>query len=117
MIFFYFFSGAEMSIKITSPITGQFLVVPVKAAFRADQCANIEIGWSSLLYFIAAHYQSLLFIVASCIVCVFITKFVSQATNKSRYVSFLTASFRSRSQKFRFFLFMLILDWVFKVFL
>ena len=86
-----------MSIKITSPITGQSLVVPVKAAFRADQCANIEIGWSSLLYFIAAHYQSLLFIVASCIVCVFITKFVSQATNKSRYVSFLTASFRSKS--------------------
>jgi len=75
--------GDEMSLTINSPITGQNFVVPVKAAFRADQCANIELGWSSVLYFIAAHYQSLLFIIASCIVCVIITKFVSQAANKS----------------------------------
>ena len=77
-----------MSLTINSPITGQNFVVPVKAAFRADQCANIELGWSSVLYFIAAHYQSLLFIIASCIVCVIITKFVSQAANKSRFVFF-----------------------------
>ena len=77
-----------MSLTINSPITGQNFVVPVKAAFRADQCANIELGWSSVLYFIAAHYQSLLFIIASCIVCVIITKFVSQAANKSRFVLF-----------------------------
>ena len=79
-----------MSLTINSPITGQNFVVPVKAAFRADQCANIELGWSSVLYFIAAHYQSLLFIIASCIVCVIITKFVSQAANKSRFVLFFT---------------------------
>lgn len=82
-----------MSLTINSPITGQNFVVPVKAAFRADQCANIELGWSSVLYFIAAHYQSLLFIIASCIVCVIITKFVSQAANKSRFVLFFTYVF------------------------
>ena len=82
-----------MSLTINSPITGQNFVVPVKAAFRADQCANIELGWSSVLYFIAAHYQSLLFIIASCIVCVIITKFVSQAANKPRFVFFFTYVF------------------------
>lgn len=88
IFYFILFSGDEMSLTINSPITGQNFVVPVKAAFRADQCANIELGWSSVLYFIAAHYQSLLFIIASCIVCVIITKFVSQAANKSRFVLF-----------------------------
>ena len=82
-----------MSLTINSPITGQNFVVPVKAAFRADQCANIELGWSSVLYFIAAHYQSLLFIIASCIVCVIITKFVSQAANKPRFVPFFFTFF------------------------
>ena len=88
VFYFILFSGDEMSLTINSPITGQNFVVPVKAAFRADQCANIELGWSSVLYFIAAHYQSLLFIIASCIVCVIITKFVSQAANKPRFALF-----------------------------
>ena len=73
-----------MSVTITSPTTGQNFVLPVKAVFRADQCANIELGWSSLLYFVAAHYQSLLFIIASCIVCVLITKMLAQTASKSR---------------------------------
>ena len=69
-----------MNVEVNSPLTGQAFNVPVKVAFRGDQCANIELGWSSLLYFMAAHYQSLLFIVASCVICVFVTRLLSQAT-------------------------------------
>ena len=72
--------GTELNVEVNSPLTGQAFNVPVKVAFRGDQCANIELGWSSLLYFMAAHYQSLLFIVASCVICVFVTRLLSQAT-------------------------------------
>ena len=74
--------GSELSLEVSSALTGQSINIPVKVAFRGDQCANIELGWSSLLYFMAAHYQSLLFILASCVICVFVTRLLSQAATK-----------------------------------
>ena len=54
--------GTELSILVTSTVTGQNQLIPIKVTFRGDQCANIELGWTVLLYFFAAHYQALLFI-------------------------------------------------------
>lgn len=71
--------GSELSVSISSSVTGQSYQIPVKVTFRGDQCANIELGWSSLIYFVAGHYQSLLFIIASCIICVFVTRLATQA--------------------------------------
>ena len=76
--------GSSLSLIITSPLTNQKFEVPVKVAFRGDQCANIELGWSSLIYFLAAHYQSLLFIIASCAICVFITRLATQAASSAK---------------------------------
>ena len=73
--------GTELSVLVSSPsVTGQNVIIPIKVNFRGDQCANIEMGWSVLLYFLAAHYQSLIFILASCVICVFITKLMLQNT-------------------------------------
>ena len=75
--------GLDLKLTLVSPLTDQTFVFPVKVQFRGDQCANIELGWSSLIYFLAAHYQSVLFIVASCVICVFITRLVTQASKAS----------------------------------
>ncbi len=76
--------GTELKVSVVSPMTEQEVEMPVQVTFRGDQCANIELGWSSLLYFLAGHYQSVLFIVASCVVCVFITRLiVTQASAAS----------------------------------
>ena len=73
--------GTELSVLVSSSsVTGQNVIIPIKVNFRGDQCANIEMGWSVLLYFLAAHYQSLIFILASCVICVFITKLMLQNT-------------------------------------
>ena len=73
--------GTELSVLVSSSsVTGQSMIIPIKVNFRGDQCANIEMGWSVLLYFLAAHYQSLIFILASCVICVFITKLMLQNT-------------------------------------
>lgn len=71
--------GTPMKLMVHSSMTNQTYDMPIKVTFRGDQCANIELGWSSLLYFMATHYQSLLFIVASCVICVFVTRLVTQA--------------------------------------
>ncbi len=75
--------GVEVNVRVASSVTGQSAVVPVKIMFRGDQCANIELGWSSLIYFLISHYQSLLFIIASCVICVFVTRVVSQSAKTS----------------------------------
>lgn len=68
--------GTDLHVSMTCSVTGQHVDVPVDVQFRGDQCANIELGWSSLIYFFIGHYQSLLFIVASCIICVFVTRLI-----------------------------------------
>ena len=39
------------------------------------------IGWSVLFYFIASNYQPILFILASCLICIFLTKLLYQSQN------------------------------------
>ena len=52
----------------------QSIRIPINIRFRSDQCGNIELGWSSILYFLFDHYQSVLMIILSCIICTYITK-------------------------------------------
>ncbi len=53
--------------------------VPVTVRFSAEgACAAAagagELGWASLLYFLLAHYQTVLFLLLSCAACVVVTR-------------------------------------------
>lgn len=76
--------GTDLSVTVSSALTDQSVVIPIKVSFRGDQCANIELGWSSLVYFLAGHYQSVLVIIASCVICVLITRLVAAQAATSK---------------------------------
>ena len=54
----------------------QSIRIPIVVRFRGDQCGNIELGWSSIFYFMIDHYQSLVITAVSCLVCTYITKVI-----------------------------------------
>ena len=41
----------------------------------------VILGWSVLFYFIASNYQPIIFILASCLICIFLTKLLYQSQN------------------------------------
>ena len=52
----------------------QSIKIPIEVRFKGDQCGNMELGWSSILFFLIDHYQSFLMIIISCVLCTYITK-------------------------------------------
>eukprot|EP00095_Tigriopus_kingsejongensis_P012070 maker-scaffold60_size442463-snap-gene-0.28 protein:Tk12070 transcript:maker-scaffold60_size442463-snap-gene-0.28-mRNA-1 annotation:"nuclear pore membrane glycoprotein 210" len=64
--------GDQLSVSLVT--VQQEQVVPLKVIYAGSTCTNTELNWSSLFYFILSHYQSLLFITFSCLICVLLTK-------------------------------------------
>lgn len=54
----------------------QSVKLPVVVRFRSDKCGNMDLGWSTVFYFLIDHYQSFLLILFSCFACTYITRFV-----------------------------------------
>ena len=52
----------------------QSVKLPVVVRFRSDKCGNIDLGWSTVFYFLIDHYQSFLLILFSCFACTYITR-------------------------------------------
>ena len=52
----------------------QSVKLPVVVRFRSDQCGNMDLGWSTVFYFLMDHYQSFFAILFSCFACTYITR-------------------------------------------
>ena len=65
--------GSELSVSVSSSVTGQTQVIPINVIFRGDECGNIESGWSDLFYIIGL----ILFI----LICIFLIKPMYQSQN------------------------------------
>ncbi len=66
------------ALSVTVDTASQSVTVPVVVSYSGDGCANSELGWYSLLYFLASHYQYVILLIITCIGCVVATKFLYQ---------------------------------------
>ena len=74
----------ELTITLTSTLTSQKVTIPVSVTFSGDFCPNSELGWTSLIYFLLAHYQTLVFMIITCIIVYLLTyAFLTRKTSSS----------------------------------
>jgi len=75
-----FWSGDKESLTsalyVLVSTESQSIRIPIDVRFKGDQCGNMELGWSSILFFLLDHYQSFLMIIISCVLCTYVTKLV-----------------------------------------
>ncbi len=82
-------SSIKMIVLVFS-LTSQKVSVPVSVHFSPESACGAgggvaagELGWTSLLYFLLAHYQAVVILLLSCVACVVLTKsFVTKAAGK-----------------------------------
>lgn len=95
-------AGDWLSVSILTPQMEHS--IPVRVIYAGSTCTNTELNWSSLVYFVLSHYQSLLFIVFSCIICILLTKILlknnaSSSTQSNAANQVKTATANSTSLK------------------
>ena len=75
--------GERMSVSVLSD-RGQSISVPVTVSISdAGSCAYAELTWSSLGYFLLSHWQELLLMALTAVICYFVTKAVFQGSVRS----------------------------------